>query len=158
LLIALSVIACQSTVRYTSNRAYSDIYVDDGSSDGSVIAARMGRVIAGYLHVPYEKGGRDKSGIDCSGLVSAIYDEYNGTRLPPNSRKLYNNLKSVEYRNIKYGDLLFFSLNGSKISHVGIYVGNGKFVHASESKGVIISSLKESYFKNSFEGVRRVFW
>ena len=163
LLLALSLVACQSTVRYTSG---GDVYDPDvnnqpssGEQSGSVVVpASMGKIIAGYLRTPYKSGGMNKDGIDCSGLIHVVYKQYNGTRLPVNSGKLFNNLRSVEYENIKYGDLIFFNLNGAGISHVGIYVGNQKFVHASKSRGVIISSMKENYYRNAFKGARRVLW
>jgi murein DD-endopeptidase / murein LD-carboxypeptidase len=158
------IIACQSTVRYTSEGDLTDSPADNSEensgdySAGTVDSGRMNKIIAGYLRTPYKNGGVDKNGIDCSGLVMAVYNEYNSTRLPRNTGKLYSKLRNVEYKTIAYGDLVFFALNGSGVSHVGIYVGNKKFVHASKSRGVVIDSMNEDYYVNSFKGVRRVLW
>ena len=111
----------------------------------------MGKIIAGYLRTPYQLGGSGKLGIDCSGLVYVIYRDYNSTRLPKNTEKLYRDLKRVDYKNCRYGDLLFFSFDRTQVSHVGIYVGNNKFVHASKSRGVIISSMNEDYYRDNYK-------
>jgi len=157
-------ISCQSTVRYTSGKNLTDDYSDTSSNttgdnnDSNIDAGRMSKIIAGYLRTPYKSGGVDKNGIDCSGLVLAVYDDYNSTQLPRNTGKLYNKLKDVDHKKISYGDLVFFALNSSGVSHVGIYVGNNKFVHASKSRGVVIDSIKDKYYSKSFMGIRRVLW
>ncbi|HEQ99651.1 MAG TPA: hypothetical protein ENO22_09960 [candidate division Zixibacteria bacterium] len=155
--------ACQPAVRFAGeenvdvapdeNNAGS---VADNSSSG-VDRGRMGKIIAGYLRTPYKNGGTGKLGLDCSGLVYVVYRDYNGTRLPINTEKLYRNLKKVDYSKIRYGDLVFFTFDGTLVSHVGIYVGNDKFVHASKSKGVIISDITEDYYRLNYKGTRRVF-
>jgi probable lipoprotein NlpC len=160
--ILIFLVSCQSAVRYTAvDSGYYDDYDDSQSeeeisSEGQINPARMGKIIAGYLRTPYRKGGRDKDGIDCSGLTYAVYREYNGIQLPLTSKEQYRRLSSVDYDDLSYGDLVFFSFNGSSVSHVGIYVKNGKFVHAAESEGVIVSSIKEKYYKQAYRGARRV--
>jgi lipoprotein Spr len=156
-------LACQSAVRYTSAGEVTAIPTETGSSStigksGPIDQGRMGKIIAGYLRTPYRQGGTGKLGLDCSGLVYVVYRDYNGSRLPANTTKLFKSLKAVEYKNIKYGDLVFFSFDGSMVSHVGIYVGNDKFVHASESNGVVISNIVDDYYRTSYKGSRRVLW
>jgi lipoprotein Spr len=156
-------LACQSAVRYTSAGKVSDIPADQGEisasgQSGPIDQGRMGKIIAGYLRTPYKKGGTGKLGIDCSGLVYVVYRDYNGSRLPANTTDLFRSLRRVQYKNIKYGDLVFFSFNGTEVSHVGIYVGNDKFVHASESNGVIISNIVDDYYRTTYKGSRRVLW
>lgn len=155
--------SCQSAVRYTAiddgayynhNNHGSDSAV---SAEGKIKTARMGKIIAGYLRIPYKKGGRDKSGIDCSGLTYVVYRDYNGSSIPKTVAEQYQRLKPVEYDNLSYGDLVFFSFNGNQVTHVGLYIQNDKFVHASESEGVVVSSLKEKYYKKAYRGARRVF-
>lgn len=164
ILIAISLLfACQPAVRFTGEQNVDVSPGDNNSGEASdnspagVDRGRMGKIIAGYLRTPYKNGGTGKLGLDCSGLVYVVYRDYNGTRLPISTDKLYRNLKKIDYRNIKYGDLVFFTFDGSLVSHVGIYVGNDKFVHASQSKGVIISDITEDYYRLNYKGSRRVF-
>lgn len=165
-LLALAMImfiSCQSAVRYTSAGKITDNAGSSGGTNTTVQAGpidqgRMGKIIAGYLRTPYKPGGTGKLGLDCSGLIYVVYRDYNGSRLPANTTKLFSRLKRVEYKNIKYGDLVFFSFDGTTVSHVGIYVGNDKFVHASQSNGVIISNIVDDYYRTSYKGSRRVLW
>lgn len=116
-------------------------------------------VIDGWMGVPYKYGGKDKGGIDCSHFIceilrSAFYfpSEY----YFPSSRLAEQGIK-IEAKEAKEGDLIFFAINQkSKISHVGIYLANNKFVHASTSNGVMISSLDENYYKNRLAYMRRL--
>lgn len=156
-------VACQSAVRYSAVDD-SDYSTGSNSSDDSTInpegqvdQARMGKIIAGFLRTPYKEGGRDKYGIDCSGLTYAVYRKYNGTILPRTVSGQFEKLAPIEMENLSYGDLVFFKLNGNRISHVGIYIKNMKFVHAAKSEGVVVSSLKENYYRKSYKGARRVF-
>jgi cell wall-associated NlpC family hydrolase len=123
---------------------------------------RMGRVIKSYLGVPYQKNGSSLFGIDCSGLVVEVYRRYGGLDLPHDVDKLYKMVKKVKRNELVYGDLVFFALDYAKhlddnqVSHVGIYIDEGKFVHSSETKGVIISSLDDPYYDRRYIGARRV--
>jgi len=108
------------------------------------------------MGTPYRSGGYGKLGIDCSGLVYAVYRDYAGLHLPPSTKKLFNGLERVSYRDLNYGDLVFFSINGKHASHVGIFVGDDKFVHASKSRGVVLGSLTDKYYRQTFVGARRV--
>jgi cell wall-associated NlpC family hydrolase len=115
------------------------------------------RVVEDYLGVPYALGGGSADGIDCSNLVRVLYRDYDGTRLPASTSRLYNLPNSVLRDELAVGDLVFFTFGGSSdVSHVGVYLGDGRFVHASESRGVIISSLKDAAYKDRYAGARRV--
>jgi cell wall-associated NlpC family hydrolase len=116
----------------------------------------MYRIISRYLDTPYEKGGSGKLGLDCSGLVYVVYRDYDGTRLPLSVQSLYRLDNRVDYDDISFGDLLFFRIDDRRVSHVGIFVGNGRFVHASESRGVVIDDLADEYFATRYAGARRV--
>lgn len=113
-------------------------------------------VVEDYLGVPYRMGGGGASGIDCSNLVRVIYRDYDGTRLPASTSRLYNLPRSVARDELAVGDLVFFKFKGSNVSHVGVYLGDGHFVHASESQGVIVSSLSDSTYRDRYAGARRV--
>jgi len=114
-----------------------------------------------YLGAPYKYAGNTSAGFDCSGLVVKVFDE-NKTKLPRRSEDQSSTGKEVNIRDAKPGDLVFFATaGGSRVSHVGIVhdIGHGgevKFIHASTSKGVIISSLNEKYWNQAYLFVRRV--
>jgi len=123
---------------------------------GKIDKAKMGRIINSYLGVPYQYGGDTKSGMDCSGLIGQVYRKYAGFNLPRSTKKLYQLVKQVDQDDLAYGDLVFFSDGWFSVSHVGIYVGGGQFVHSAKSSGVIVSSLDENYYRRRYRGARRV--
>jgi len=125
-------------------------------SESRIDRDKMGRIIDSFLGTPYEYGGESKSGMDCSDLVRQVYRQYAGFDLPHDTKKLYQLVKQVDREDLVYGDLVFFSDGWFSVSHVGIYVGDGKFVHASETSGVLVSSLNEGPFRNKYRGARRV--
>lgn len=106
--------------------------------------------IDGWIGVPYKYGGTGKSGTDCSGFVSNVYRDVYNKSMPRTTSEMDESTKNVSKAELKEGDLVFFDINGKKSSHVGIYLLNNKFVHASTSKGVIISDLENPYYKSAF--------
>lgn len=106
--------------------------------------------IADWYGVPHKIGGCDKSGIDCSCFVANVFKSVYNINLARISESQYKECKPVSRVELKEGDLVFFKINSPKISHVGIYLSDGKFAHASTSKGVIINSLEEEYYKKYF--------
>lgn len=112
-----------------------------------------------WLGVPYCYGGNTKSGVDCSGLSKALYRDVFGVNLHRRSIEQYNqDCVSVSKSKVREGDLVFFSSDRKKgnINHVGVYLRDEKFIHASSSKGVIVSSLTENYYKRIWVGCGRV--
>lgn len=103
---------------------------------------------ADWIGTPYRGGGDSKRGTDCSGMVYQIYRKVYRTQVPRNSEELKDKSNKIAKRNLKEGDLVFFSSNRSrkKVAHVGIYLKNGKFIHSSTSRGVIVSRLSEDYY------------
>lgn len=103
---------------------------------------------ADWIGVPYRAGGDSKRGTDCSGLVYQLYKKVYRTQVPRNTEDLKKESSKVAKRSLREGDLVFFTSSRSKkkVAHVGIYLKNNKFIHASTSKGVIVSSLNENYY------------
>ena len=104
-----------------------------------------------WLGVKHKTGGNTKKGVDCSGLTGIIYKQVYGINLERSSANiLRKNCGEIKRNNLREGDLVFFKTMGSGNSktptHVGIYLKNGKFIHASSSKGVMVSSLSEPYY------------
>ena len=106
-----------------------------------------------WLGVPYRYGGKTRKGADCSGLVMEVYKAAYGIDLERNSaRQFEKNCKEVSRSKLREGDLVFFNNGRSNgITHVGIYLRDGKFVHASSSRGVIVSDLSERYYDTHFQ-------
>ncbi|MDR2353316.1 MAG: C40 family peptidase [Deltaproteobacteria bacterium] len=108
-----------------------------------------------YLGTPYVFGGRSPKGFDCSGLVWYVFRE-NGIELPSNSGKQAKKGVRISFDELRPGDLVFFQKRG-RINHVGIYVGDGKMIHApGRGKKVRFASLDSDYFRKTFAQARRV--
>ncbi len=103
-----------------------------------------------WLNVPYKFGGNSEQGVDCSGLATSIYKTVYNIDLERVTVNMARRTRKINQRQLREGDLVFFRINSRKVSHVGIYISNGRFVHASTSRGVIISSLSEEYYQRRF--------
>ncbi|MEG0876592.1 MAG: SH3 domain-containing C40 family peptidase [Oscillospiraceae bacterium] len=109
-----------------------------------------------YMGVPYVWGGTSASGFDCSGFVYYVYKEC-GYTINRTAASIYSNGVSVDKANLQVGDAICFSSSRNSIGHVGIYVGDGKFIHSSSGSGsVIISELSMDYYENHYVGSRRI--
>ncbi len=119
------------------------------------VKSRIMDQYADWKGVRYRLGGSTKKGIDCSGFVQRTFREQFGLELPRSTYEQQEMGKSVSRSNLRTGDLVLFRA-GSTGRHVGIYIGNNQFVHASTSSGVIISSMNEPYWKKRYNEARRV--
>lgn len=106
--------------------------------------------------VPYRYGGVTPKGFDCSGLVHYAYHKA-GIKIPRTTRDLYRVSRRLPIEQAKPGDLLFFKINSRKLSHVGLYAGNGRFIHASTGQNLVASSsLNDTYWHSRLIGVGRI--
>jgi lipoprotein Spr len=101
-----------------------------------------------WMGVPHRTGGRSKAGIDCSAFTSELLrNVYKQKNVPRTAHEMSQQVKRKYENQLREGDLLFFKFGGaSKVNHVGVFLGNGKFVHVSSSKGVIISRLRDRWY------------
>ncbi len=130
--------------------AYEEPSYDSGSSSSIVSVAQN------YLGVPYVWGGTSPSGFDCSGFTQYVFRQC-GYSINRTAAAQYSNGSYVSYDSLQSGDLVFFAntYSASGITHVGIYIGGGQFIHAANG-GVKISSLSESYYSSRYYGARRI--
>lgn len=164
--LALLLSSCQS------RKAVSPQYVPDGGITSAQTqkpapkqagmnggeARRLVEEARRWIGTPYRYGGEDLSGADCSGMVMRVYEKALARKLPRTSAEQHRFCVPVRREDLADGDLVFFSSKGAgtNVSHVGIYVGKGRFVHASTSKGVIESSLDEDYYLRHYHSAGRV--
>jgi cell wall-associated NlpC family hydrolase len=112
--------------------------------------------VLSLVGTPYSYGGKSENGIDCSMFSCQIYEKSLGIKLPRSTEEQYRLGNKVTLSELKFGDLVFFNTTGHVPSHVGIYLGDDLFAHASRLFGVTISSLQSSYYKKRYVGARRI--
>jgi len=161
--LALALAAVPAVAAVADNNAQS-------SGDESAIAApsasksyfdQAGELVIHALSligVKYKWGGNDpEAGLDCSGLVSHVFNEVTGMVLPRDSRAMSKVGAAVDKNELKPGDLVFFNTLRRPFSHVGIYIGEDRFVHAPRrGREVEVSELRDGYWKKRFNGARRL--
>ena len=161
LLINLSLCGCKSSNHLVNNTGSGYVvdssddalgkisgkkskYVNDKSGDERKLVAEA----YSWLGTRYRYGGEDRSGVDCSGLTMQVYKSAWGIKLPRTSSEQQRICHKINKDRLQVGDLVFFATSSdkSKVSHVGIYIGDGRMIHSSASRGVIISGINENYF------------
>ena len=112
----------------------------------------------GFLGVPYRRGGNSaESGFDCSGFVRAMYNQTVGHLLPRRAEEQAAATEKIDRSELKPGDLVFFNTMRRTFSHVGIYVGEGKFIHSPRTGAQVrVEDMNGSYWQRRFDGARRV--
>ncbi|WP_152393510.1 C40 family peptidase [Paenibacillus guangzhouensis] len=129
-----------------------------GASAGTVAAAEkpdLKVAVNEVIGTPYKWGGTTTEGFDCSGFILHVFNQFK-IELPRTSKEQSLFGTAVEQVDLKPGDLVFFNTDGKGVSHAGIYLGEDQFAHSSSSKGVMISKLSETYYKQRYMGARRV--
>jgi cell wall-associated NlpC family hydrolase len=119
---------------------------------------RLKRIANDFMGTRYRLGGSSQdTGLDCSGLIKQIWQRLGLADLPHQAANMAKLGVPVQLRDIQVGDLVFFNTTGKQNSHVGVYIGDGRFVHASSVlKKVTENSLSERYYQKTFNGIRRL--
>lgn len=117
--------------------------------------SKLENTVESLLGTKYRYGGTTTKGFDCSGFVRYVFDKL-GIDLPRSSREQYKIGQKVAKDELRVGDLVFFNTNGKGVSHVGIYMGDGRFVHSSTNKGVTYTSMSDKYYSKRYLGARRI--
>jgi cell wall-associated NlpC family hydrolase len=121
-----------------------------GLSKNEIKSNKLFLFIDDWYGVPYKYGGCQKTGVDCSCFTNNLYQTVYGKKIGRSTGDIYKDCEKIKTENLQEGDLVFFITNGKSISHVGVYLRNNKFAHASTSKGVMVSDLTETYYKKCF--------
>src|ERR1700761_1995724 len=114
-----------------------------GVNRSDIQNCRLYAFIDQWMGTPYKFGGEDKDGVDCSGLAQLLEQRVFNINIPRSTSQQINVIKRKYEEELVEGDLVFFDYNGKKFSHVGVYLQNGYYVHASSSKGVMIIRLHD---------------
>ena len=137
------------TTKPTTLAPYGKVFISGNQGKQIVSTAQR------FIGTPYVFGGTTPSGFDCSGLLQYVF-KMHGVTIPRLADEQYNLGRAAKPNQLTIGDLVFFTTYTAGVSHCGIYVGDGKFLHASSSKGVNIDSLDNEYWKARFVGARKV--
>ena len=123
-----------------------------GEEPAKGAAGRVVNEARRWLGTPYRYGGHDRGGTDCSGMVMEVYLEATGMKLPRTVAEQSQWCRRCDMGKTRPGDLVFFrGRRRGKTEHVGIYVGDGQFIHSSTSRGVIVSRMDEPYWQSHYE-------
>jgi cell wall-associated NlpC family hydrolase len=145
--------------RVIQRGAYTNPEAEGEEVNPAANRVEMMKEIVNILGVRYHYGGMDAvKGLDCSAFTGTIYSRAFGVRLPRSSNEQFGVGSKIRKDNLKIGDLVFFKTRRKRapVSHVGIYVGDNCFAHASTKHGVIISTLDQGYYNKTYVGARRV--
>ena len=132
--------------------------IQQGAAQVSDVASRLVVHAMGFIGVPYKLGGNspDQGGLDCSGFVRAVFSQMTGQLLPRKADQQAAATASIEQSELKPGDLVFFNTLKRSFSHVGIYIGEGRFVHSPRPGGEVrVDRMQQAYWANRFDGARR---
>jgi cell wall-associated NlpC family hydrolase len=150
----VNIVGCSSTPSKPSHASTTLNFGNPGKPNAQQTA--LSRHYKTWKSTPYKLGGLSKSGIDCSGFVHVTYRDVFKRKLPRSTELLAKTGDNIKQKSLKFGDLVFFKTGRSK-RHVGIYINNGKFIHASSSRGVMQSSLRSDYWSRNYWMAKRIF-
>jgi len=156
-----SVLAVQAQTKISPNSADDKNTDDQESLAKDYLSQIMGVALSAtsnmklfhfvydWIGTPYRFGGSSRKGIDCSAFTKELYSQVFNMDIQRNSRDIFSMVTPVGRDDLQEGDLVFFKIHSRRISHVGIYLGNNRFAHAS-SRGVAINSLDDAYYSRYF--------
>ncbi len=127
-----------------------------GVKENEITNIALYKFIDNWYGAPYKSAGKSKAGVDCSGFVSILCAQVFQKTVSGPSTAIFQSCNVISEKNLQEGDLVFFKINSDKISHVGVYLKNRRFVHASTHKGVMINSLDEAYYSKYFFKAGRI--
>lgn len=127
--------------QYSNRLGYTITYINN---------PRLFQKVSEWMGVPYKYSGSSRKGIDCSGLVCEVVRSCYDITITGSANDLFRTVEPLKKSDLREGDLVFFKIQKSRISHVGIYLGQNRFVHASLQKGVIVSHLEDPYYERYF--------
>ena len=154
----ICIVCCVSIATLACKASAVESHIDSASCSIRFSEQRFEDEVKEYLGTPYRKGGISKKGMDCSGFARMVYDRLLGLELPHSSGDQFQSseLQKIDRHELQTGDLVFFANKKKKrINHVGVYLSDGQFIHASSSEGIIVSSLNDKYWKKRFVGSKR---
>lgn len=155
---------CSSTVRFSSRPPVKRDEKKQPEAPSPVLKTSpavatddVTRECRSFLGTPYRFGGMSEAGVDCSGLVHLVFKKAGEVVLPHSSKKLRTLGRKISLAQARPGDLLFFRTGYmGGVNHVGVYIGNGRFIHASTKLGVIESGMDDDYYRRRFVEARRL--
>jgi len=159
-LVATSTLVKKSSLSKSSLESLSSSlvgYVPSSNNSNEAISDEVMYKVIEYLNTPYLWGGTSKRGIDCSAFVQTVMYQSIGIMLPRTSNEQSNVGSDVTRSELKFGDLLFFdTMNRGRVTHVGIYLSDGYFVHSGSKTGVAVASLDSDFYSRVFLRAKRV--
>lgn len=163
-LIALMLAACSSAPHKpaTTDRTAPDRPATTAgrfSLQSPALANEIVIFSLGLIDIGYQFGGRNpEAGLDCSGMVAYVVEQVAGKRLPHNAAQIAGITRQIQRSELRPADLVFFNTSGKRYSHMGIYIGDGKFIHAPSSRGrVRVERMDSTYFSPRFDGARSLY-
>lgn len=138
------------TGKSTSSSKMKNVANILGVNESDIKNEKLYQFISAWYGTPYKYGGCDIKGTDCSCLTINLYKEVYKKNLPRTADEIFKSCDKLSSSKVEKGDMVFFKIESKQITHVGVYLKNNKFIHASTKKGVMISDLNEPYFKKYF--------
>lgn len=121
-----------------------------GITNKEIRDSKLYSFISDWYGAPYKYGGCEKTGVDCSCFTINLFDKVYGKKMPRTAGEIYKECEKLNVDSANEGDLIFFKINSNSITHVGVYLRDKKFVHASTTRGVLVNSLSETYYSKYF--------
>ena len=149
LFFSIFIASCGTSQKQSNKNFYAQYSKKLGVNLTGKEDKKLIKEMAEWKGTRYKYGGTTKAGTDCSGFVSSIYMNVYGKKLHRTSRDMIKDVRKISKKSLETGDLIFFKTSGKKISHVGIYIADNKFIHAA-SKGVVVNDLNQSYYKKAY--------